>query len=75
MCDEMRNKMRNEIKNELTNKMRDEMRNEMKNVVLFEDKALSAIVDLASSFLMRVVSIFLDTKNDHETSSAFVAKR
>jgi hypothetical protein len=58
---EMINKMRNEIRNE----MRNEMRNDVKNDVLFEDKALSAIVDLTSSFLVRVVSIFSNSKNEY----------
>jgi hypothetical protein len=63
MCDEMRNKIRKEMRKEITH----EMRNEMRNDVLFENKALSAIVDFTSSFLIRVVSIFFNTKDDHET--------
>jgi hypothetical protein len=35
--------------------------------MLFEDEVLSVIVDLTSSFLMRAVLIFFDTKDDHET--------
>jgi hypothetical protein len=37
----------------------------VKNDVLSEDKALSAIIDLTSSFLMRVVSIFSNSKNKY----------
>jgi hypothetical protein len=74
-CDEMRNEIKDEMKNELTNEMKNEMKSEMRNDVLFEDKALSAIVDLTSLFLVRAVSIFLDTKDNQETSSAFIAKR
>jgi hypothetical protein len=70
----MKNELRDEMKNKLTNKIRNEIKNNVKNDVLFEDKALDAIVDLTLSFLMRVVSIFFDTKIDHETSSVFVAK-
>jgi hypothetical protein len=58
---EMTNKMRNEIRNEMKN----EMRNDVRNDVLFEDKALSAIVDLTSSFLVRVVSIFSNSKDEY----------
>jgi hypothetical protein len=38
----------------------------MKNDVLFKDKASDAIVDLTSSFLVRAVSIFFNSKDDHE---------
>jgi hypothetical protein len=61
MREAMRIKMTNEIKNE----MRNEMRNEMKNDVLSEDKALSAVVDFTSSFLVRVVSIFSNSKDEY----------
>jgi uncharacterized protein (UPF0218 family) len=61
----MRIEMRNEMRNKMRNKMRNEMKNEMKNDVLSEDKALSAIVDLTSSFLVRVVSIFSNSKNEY----------
>jgi uncharacterized protein (UPF0218 family) len=57
MTNEMRNKMRNEIKNE--------MKNDVRNDVLFEDKVLSAIVDLTSLFLMRVVLIFSNSKDKY----------
>jgi uncharacterized protein (UPF0218 family) len=57
MTNEMRNKMRNEMKNK--------MRNDVRNDVLFEDKALSAIIDLTSSFLMRVVSILFNSKDKY----------
>jgi hypothetical protein len=53
----MKNKMRNEMKNEI--------RNDVKNNVLFENKVLSAIVDLTSSFLMRVISIFSNSKDEY----------
>jgi hypothetical protein len=61
----MRIEMTNEIKNEMRNKMRNEMRNNVRNDVLFEDKTLSAIIDLTSSFLMRVVSIFFNLKDEY----------
>jgi uncharacterized protein (UPF0218 family) len=61
----MRIKMTNEMKNKMRNKMRNEMKNDVKNDVLSEDKSLSAIVDLTSSLLMRVVSIFLNSKNEY----------
>jgi hypothetical protein len=54
---EMRNKMRNEIKNK--------MKNDVRNNVLSEDKALSVIIDLTSSFLVRVVSIFSNSKDEY----------
>jgi hypothetical protein len=37
----------------------------VKNDVLSEDKALSAIVDLTSSFLVRVVLIFSNSKDEY----------
>jgi hypothetical protein len=57
--------MRIEMTNEMRNEIRNEMKNEMRNDVLFEDKALSAIIDLTSSFLVRVVSIFSNSKNEY----------
>jgi hypothetical protein len=45
--------------------MRNEMKNKMKNDVLSEDKALSAVVDFTSSFLVRVVSIFSNSKDEY----------
>jgi uncharacterized protein (UPF0218 family) len=65
MTNEMRNEMRNEIRNEIRNEMRNKMRNNVRNNVLFEDKALSTIVDLTSSFLVRVVSIFSNSKDKY----------
>jgi hypothetical protein len=61
----MKKAMRIKMTNELSNKIRNEMRNEMRNDVLSEDKALSAIVDFTSSFLVRVVSIFSVSKNEY----------
>jgi hypothetical protein len=61
----MRIEMINEMKNEISNEMRNEMKNDVKNDVLSEDKALSAIIDLTSSFLVRVVSIFSNSKNEY----------
>jgi uncharacterized protein (UPF0218 family) len=61
----MTNELRNEMRNEMKNKMKNEMRNEMRNDVLFEDKALSAVVDFTSSFLVRVVSIFSNSKDEY----------
>jgi hypothetical protein len=49
----------------MTNKLRNEMRNEMRNDVLSEDKASSAVVDFTSSFLVRVVSIFSNSKDEY----------
>jgi hypothetical protein len=49
----------------MRNEMRNEMRNDVRNDVLSEDKASSAIVDLTSSFLVRVVSIFSDSKDEY----------
>jgi hypothetical protein len=49
----------------MTNELSNEMRNEMKNDVLSEDKALSAVVDFTSSFLVRVVSIFSNSKDEY----------
>jgi hypothetical protein len=63
MRETMRIEITNEMKNEMRNKMRNEMKNDVKNDVLFEDKALSAIVDLTSSFLVRVISIFSNSKD------------
>jgi hypothetical protein len=37
----------------------------MRNDVLSEDKASSAIVDFTSSFLVRVVSIFSNSKDEY----------
>jgi hypothetical protein len=48
----------------ITNELRNEMRNEMRNDVLSEDKASSAVIDFTSSFLVRVVSIFSNSKDD-----------
>jgi hypothetical protein len=45
--------------------MKNEMKNDIKNDVLFEDKMLNVIVDLTSSFLVRVVSIFSNSKNEY----------
>jgi uncharacterized protein (UPF0218 family) len=61
----MRIEMTNEMKNEMKNEMRNEIKNNVKNDVLSEDKALSAIIDLTSSFLVRVVSIFLNSRNEY----------
>jgi hypothetical protein len=62
----MRETMRIEMTNEMRNKMRNEkMKNDVRNDVLFEDKALSAMIDLTSSFLVRVVSIFFNSKNEY----------
>jgi hypothetical protein len=61
----MREAMRIKMTNELSNEMRNEMKNEMKNDVLSEDKASSAVVDFTSSFLMRVVSTFLNSKDEY----------
>jgi hypothetical protein len=52
------------MRNEMKNKMKNEMKNEM---MCCSKRALSAIVDLTSSFLVRAVSIFFNTKDDHET--------
>jgi hypothetical protein len=57
--------MRIKITNELRNKMRNKIRNEMRNDVLSEDKASSAVVDFTSSFLVRVVSIFSNSKDEY----------
>jgi hypothetical protein len=51
----MRIEITNKIKNKMRNEIRNEMKNNVKNNVLFEDKVLSAIIDLTSLFLMRVV--------------------
>jgi hypothetical protein len=61
----MRIKITNEIRNEIRNKIKNEMRNDVRNDVLFEDKVLNAIIDLTSSFLVRVVSIFSNSKNEY----------
>jgi hypothetical protein len=61
----MREAMRIKMINELRNEMKNEMKNEMRNDVLSENKALSAVVDFISSFLMRVVSIFSNSKNEY----------
>jgi uncharacterized protein (UPF0218 family) len=60
--------MRIKLTNEMRNEMKNEMKNEMRNNVLSEDKALSAVVDFTSSFLMRVVSIF--SRSLHSTRNA-----
>jgi uncharacterized protein (UPF0218 family) len=61
----MRIEMTNEMRNEMRNEMKNEMQNDVRNDVLSEDKALSVIVDLTSSFLVRVVSIFSNSKNEY----------
>jgi hypothetical protein len=61
----MRIKMTNEMKNEIENEMRNEMKNNVRNDVLSKDKTLSAIIDLTSSFLVRVISIFSNSKNEY----------
>jgi hypothetical protein len=61
----MREAMRIEITNEIRNKMRNKIKNKIKNDVLCEDKALSVIIDLTSSFLMRVVLIFSNSKDKY----------
>jgi hypothetical protein len=61
----MREAMRIKMTNELRNEMRNEMRKEMRNDVLSEDKASSAVVDFTSSFLVRVVSIFSNSKDEY----------
>jgi uncharacterized protein (UPF0218 family) len=55
----------NEMRHEMRNEMKNEMRNDVKNDVLSEDKALSVIIDLTSSFLIRVVSIFFNSKDEY----------
>jgi hypothetical protein len=57
----MQKAMRKAMRIEMTN----EMRNKMRNDVLFKDKVLSAIVDLTSSFLVRVISIFFNSKDKY----------
>jgi uncharacterized protein (UPF0218 family) len=64
---EIRNKMYDEMRNEMKKEIKNKMRNKMRNDVLSENKVLSAIVDFTSSFLVRVVSIFFNSKDDHET--------
>jgi uncharacterized protein (UPF0218 family) len=59
------NELRNEMRNEIRNEMKNEMKNEMRNNVLSKDKALSAVIDFTSSFLVRVVSIFSNSKNKY----------
>jgi hypothetical protein len=61
----MKEAMRIKLTNKMRNQMRNEMRNEIRNDVLSEDKALSAVVDFTSSFLVRVVSIFSNSKDEH----------
>jgi hypothetical protein len=61
----MKEMIRIKITNEIRNKMRNKMRNEMRNDVLFEKKILSVIVNFTSSFLMRVVLIFSNSKNKY----------
>jgi hypothetical protein len=41
------------------------MKNDVRNDVLSEEKALSAIMNLTSSFLMRVVLIFSNSKDEY----------
>jgi uncharacterized protein YcbX len=65
MRETMRIEMTNKMKNEIRNEMKNEMRNNVKNDMLSEDKALSAIIDLTSSFLVRVVSIFSNSKDKY----------
>jgi hypothetical protein len=65
MRETMRIEMTNEMKKKMRNKMRNEMKNDVRNDVSSEDKALSAIVDLTSSFLVRVVSIFSNSKDEY----------
>jgi hypothetical protein len=65
MKETMRIEMTNEMRNEIRNKMKNKMKNNVKNNVLFKDKALRAIVDLTSLFLVRVVSIFSNSKDEY----------
>jgi uncharacterized protein (UPF0218 family) len=65
MREVMRIKITNELRNEMRNEIKNEIKNEMRNDVLSEDKALSAVVDFTSSFLMRVVSIFSNSKDEY----------
>jgi hypothetical protein len=65
MKETMRIEMTHEMKNKIRNKMRNEIKNKMKNDMLFEEKVLSVIVDLTSSFLVRVISIFSNSKNEY----------
>jgi hypothetical protein len=57
--------MRIKITNKMRNKMRNKIKNKMRNDVLSKDKALSAIVDFTLSFLVRVVSIFSNSKDEY----------
>jgi hypothetical protein len=57
--------MRIKMTNEMRNEMKNEMKNNVRNDVLFEDKESSAIIDLTSSFLVRVVSIFSNSKDEY----------
>jgi uncharacterized protein (UPF0218 family) len=68
MKETMRIEMTNEMRNKMKNEMRNKMRNDVKNNVLSEDKALSVIVDLTSSFLVRVVLIFSNSKDEYVQS-------
>jgi hypothetical protein len=61
----MRIEMTNEMKNKMRNEMKNEMRDDVRNNVLFEDKMLSVIIDLTSSFLVRVVLIFSNSKDEY----------
>jgi hypothetical protein len=61
----MRIEMTNEMKNEMRNKIKNKMKNDVRNDVLSEDKALNAIVDLTSSFLVHIVSIFSNSKDEY----------
>jgi hypothetical protein len=65
MRETMRIKMINEMRNKMRNKMKNEMKNDVRNDVLSEDKASSAIVDLTSPFLVRVVSTFSNSKDEY----------
>jgi uncharacterized protein (UPF0218 family) len=61
----MKIEITNEMRNEMRNEMKNEIRNDVRNNILSEDKALSAIIDLTSSFLVRVISIFSNSKDKY----------
>jgi hypothetical protein len=65
MKETMRIKMTNEMRNKMKNEIKNKMKNDVRNDVLFEDKMSSAIIDLTSLFLMRVVSIFSNSKDEY----------
>jgi hypothetical protein len=65
MKETMRIEITNEMRNKMKNEMKNEMRNDVRNDVLSEDKASSVIIDLTSSFLVRVVSIFSNSKDEY----------